>query len=52
VDRAAPPAYRPVDDDAWALEVDKSDFTQTALHELDVPEPADGEVVLRADRVG
>ena len=38
--------------DAWALEVDKSDLTRTVLHDLDVPEPADGEVVLRADRVG
>ena len=37
---------------AWALEVDTSDLTQTVVHELAAPEPAEGEVVLRADRVG
>lgn len=37
---------------AWALEVSKSDLSATVLHELDVPEPADGEAVLRVDRVG
>lgn len=37
---------------AWALEVDKSDLTRTVLHDRDLPEPADGEVVLRVDRVG
>ncbi len=37
---------------AWALDVDKTDLTQTALRELDAPEPADGQAVLRADRVG
>ena len=37
---------------AWALEVSKSDLSATVLHELDVPEPGDGEAVLRVDRVG
>ena len=36
----------------WALEVFRDDLSRTALHELDVPEPAEGEAVLRADRVG
>jgi NADPH:quinone reductase-like Zn-dependent oxidoreductase len=36
----------------WALEVSRTDFSQTALHDVDVPEPQDGEVVLRVDRVG
>lgn len=37
---------------AWALEVSRSDLTDTVLHDLDVPEPAEGEAVLVADRVG
>jgi hypothetical protein len=37
---------------AWALEVARDDFSRTALHPQEVPEPGDGEVVLRADRVG
>lgn len=36
----------------WALEVSRTDLSDTALHEVPVPEPADGEAVLRADRVG
>jgi len=36
----------------WALEVDRDDLTRTTLLELDVPEPADGQAVLRVDRVG
>ena len=37
---------------AWALEVARDDLSRTRLIDLDVPEPADGEAVLRADRVG
>jgi hypothetical protein len=37
---------------AWALEVSRDDLSATTLLDLDVPEPADGEAVLRADRVG
>ena len=37
---------------AWALEVARDDLSRTRLLDLDVPEPADGEAVLRADRVG
>lgn len=37
---------------SWALEVDRADHARTTLLELDVPEPADGEAVLRVDRVG
>ena len=37
---------------AWALEVSKNDLSATVLHELEVPEPGDGEAVLRVDRVG
>jgi hypothetical protein len=44
--------YGPGMTTAWALEVSRSDLADTALHELDVPEPGDGEAVLRADRVG
>ena len=36
----------------WALEVSRDDLSATQLLEVDVPEPADGEAVLRADRVG
>jgi hypothetical protein len=36
----------------WALEVARDDLTRTSLVEADVPEPADGEAVLRVDRVG
>lgn len=37
---------------AWALEVSRTDLSATVLHDLDVPEPADGQALLRADRVG
>ena len=36
----------------WALEVARDDLTSTSLLEVEVPEPADGEAVLRVDRVG
>lgn len=36
----------------WALEVGRDDLTRTSLVEADVPEPGDGEAVLRVDRVG
>ena len=36
----------------WALEVARDDLSRTELLEVEVPEPADGEVVLRVDRVG
>jgi hypothetical protein len=36
----------------WALEVARDDLTSTSLLDVDVPEPADGEAVLRVDRVG
>ena len=36
----------------WALEVSRTDLSATQLLDVDVPEPADGEAVLRADRVG
>jgi hypothetical protein len=36
----------------WALEVARDDLTRTSLVGTDVPEPADGEAVLRVDRVG
>ncbi len=36
----------------WALEVARDDPTRTSLVEADVPEPGDGEAVLRVDRVG
>ena len=36
----------------WALEVDRDDLTATSLLETEVPEPADGEALLRVDRVG
>jgi hypothetical protein len=36
----------------WALEVARDDLTATTLLEQEVPEPADGEAVLRVDRVG
>lgn len=35
----------------WALEVERDELTRTAVVSLDVPEPADGEAVLRVDRV-
>jgi hypothetical protein len=37
---------------AWALEVAHDELSRTRLLELDLPEPADGEAVLRPDRVG
>ena len=36
----------------WALEVSRDDLSGTTLLEVDVPEPEDGEALLRADRVG
>ena len=36
----------------WAFEVLRDDLTRTATVHVDVPEPADGEAVLRVDRVG
>ena len=38
--------------DGWAVEVDRDDLTRTTLVPEQVPEPADGEAVLRTDRVG
>jgi hypothetical protein len=37
---------------AWDLLVDRSDLSKTALVEVPTPEPAEGQVLLRADRVG
>lgn len=37
---------------SWTLAVARDDLTRTTLLEADVPEPADGEAVLRVDRVG
>ncbi len=37
---------------SWALEVSRADLTATQLQEVDLPEPGEGEAVLRADRVG
>lgn len=37
---------------AWDLLFNRSDLTDTTLIEVDPPEPADGQVVLRVDRVG
>lgn len=37
---------------AWDLLFDRSDLTNTTVVDADPPEPADGEVVLRVDRVG
>ena len=36
----------------WVLEVARDDLSATSLLEVDVPEPAAGEAVLRVDRVG
>ncbi|MGY1667254.1 DUF2855 family protein [Geodermatophilus sp. SYSU D00696] len=36
----------------WALEVARDDLGRTSIVGTDVPEPADGEAVLRVDRVG
>lgn len=36
----------------WALEVSRDDLSATQLLDVDVPEPAEGQAVLRADRVG
>ena len=36
----------------WALEVARGDLTRTELLKASVPQPADGEAVLRVDRVG
>jgi hypothetical protein len=37
---------------SWTLAVSREDLSHTALLEGDAPEPADGEAVLRVDRVG
>jgi hypothetical protein len=37
---------------AWDLLVDRTDLSRTSLVEVPTPEPADGEAVLRVDRVG
>jgi hypothetical protein len=37
---------------AWDLLVDRSDLTHTELVDAAPPEPADGQAVLRVDRVG
>jgi hypothetical protein len=37
---------------AWDLLVDRADLAHTELVDVDAPEPADGQVVLRVDRVG
>jgi hypothetical protein len=37
---------------SWTLAVDRDDLSRTSLLETEVPRPADGEVVLRVDRVG
>lgn len=36
----------------WALEVAREDLSRTSLIDVDVPEPGQGEAVLRVDRVG
>ena len=36
----------------WALEVSRTELSDTRLLDTDLPEPLDGEAVLRADRVG
>ena len=36
----------------WALEVSRTDLSDARLLDVEVPEPADGEAVLRVDRVG
>lgn len=36
----------------WALETDRTDLLRTRLVEVPEPEPADGQVLLRVDRVG
>lgn len=38
--------------DGWDLVVDRAELSRTTFLERDVPEPADGEVLLRVDRVG
>jgi hypothetical protein len=37
---------------AWTLAVARDDLAHTTLLEVDLPEPDDGEAVLRVDRVG
>jgi NADPH:quinone reductase-like Zn-dependent oxidoreductase len=37
---------------AWALEIARDELSRTRLLDLPAPEPADGEAVLRTDRVG
>ena len=37
---------------SWALETDRTDLSSTRLVETEPLEPADGEAVLRVDRVG
>jgi hypothetical protein len=36
----------------WALEVSRDDLSATQLQDVAVPEPSDGQALLRADRVG
>ncbi|MGY1694361.1 DUF2855 family protein [Geodermatophilus sp. SYSU D00814] len=36
----------------WALEVARDDLTATSLIDVDVPDPSDGEAVLRVEHVG
>src|SRR3954470_5173156 len=38
--------------DSWTLSVARADFADTRVVETPPPEPADGEAVLRVDRVG
>jgi hypothetical protein len=45
-------AYSGVMSDSWTMAVARDDLRRTTLVQHDVPEPAEGEVVLRVDRVG
>jgi hypothetical protein len=48
-DSRTPDARTPA---AWTLAVARDDLTRTSVLESDVPEPGDGEAVLKVDRVG
>ncbi len=37
---------------SWQLDTDRADLSRTVLREVPVPEPADGQALLRVDRVG
>ena len=37
---------------SWTLAVARDDLTRTTLHDTEVPEPGEGEALLRVDRVG